>query len=79
MRNFHAEIATGDHDRVREADDVVDLLERRGLFDLGHDPGAIPDQSAGLDDVPRLLNERQGDPIHSEFDAKGEVGPVLLR
>jgi hypothetical protein len=32
-----------DHDRIREADDVVDMFEGGRLFNLRHDAGAIAD------------------------------------
>ncbi len=79
MGNFHAEIATGHHDRVGEAHDVVDLFEGRGLFDLCHDPGAITDQAPCLDHVTGLLDERQRDPVDPQLQAEGQIGPILLR
>lgn len=77
MRNLHAQVATGDHDRVGEADNVIDMFKRCRLFDLGHDPGAITDQPAGLDDVSGLLDERKRHPVDPQFQAEGEIGPVL--
>jgi hypothetical protein len=35
-----------DHDRIREADDVVDMFEGGRLFNLRHDAGAIADEPA---------------------------------
>lgn len=75
--NLHAEVATGNHDR--ETNNVIDLLERGRLFYLHHDPGAITDQPAGLDDVSGLLNERQRLPIDPQLQAECEIGAIFRR
>ncbi|EGY02208.1 hypothetical protein AZA_75669 [Nitrospirillum viridazoti Y2] len=77
LRDFHAQVATGHHDGVRQADDVVDLVQGLRLFDLGHQAGAVADQAARLDHVAGLLHEGQGHPVHAQVKAEFQVGAVL--
>ena len=77
VRDLDAEVAARDHDGVGQADDVLDLVESRRLFDLRDEAGAVADQAARFDQVAGLLHEGQGDPIDAKLQAEGEVGAVL--
>src|SRR5262249_15119576 len=77
VRDLDPEITASNHDCIGEANDVLDLIEGRGLLDLRHEPGPITDQSARLDHVAWLLHEGQGDPIDAESQSEGEVGAIL--
>src|SRR5437588_6534987 len=77
MRNLHAEVAASDHDRIGKSDDVIDVLQGGGFFNLRHDAGAVRNKPAGLDDVSGLLYERQGNPIDAEFQPECKIGSVF--
>ena len=78
-RQFHAEVAARHHHRVRLLDDLVQVLDRRGLFQLDHDRGTPGDQLARLGDVVRLLDERQRYPLDAEVKAEPQVLAVFFR
>ena len=50
VRDLDAEVAARDHHGVGQPDDVVDLLQRRRLLDLGDIAGAVADERARLDE-----------------------------
>jgi hypothetical protein len=77
-RHFHAEIAAPDHDGVGKVDDVIEMLQRRRLLDLGHDRGAAAGELARLGDVLRTLDEGERDPADAERHGVVNVGAVLL-
>ncbi|MNM99409.1 hypothetical protein D3C81_1119690 [compost metagenome] len=53
------------------------MSHRRRFLDLGHQVGAVTDQLACFDDVFRALHERQGHPVHTQFQAEGQVAAIL--
>ncbi len=77
-RHLHAEVAARHHDAVAKLDQLVQAVERGGLFDLGHDGGAIVDQLLGVHHVLGPLDEGQRHPIDAQVEAEQQVLPVLL-
>ena len=82
-RAFDAEVATGHHDGVGQLDDVVEMLDRRRLFQLGQQAHPVADlggdQATGLLDVGGALDEAEGDPIDTHVDGEVEVDQILGR
>ncbi len=77
-RHLHAEIAARHHDGVGEIDDLLEMIERRRLLDLGHHRGAAARELARLGDVLGALHEGQRDPGDAERQGELDVGAVLL-
>ena len=64
-RAVDAEVAPGDHDRVRHGEDLGEVPERRARLDLGDELGAIADDLADRRHVGRRADERHGDELDS--------------
>ncbi|MNZ85718.1 hypothetical protein D3C78_1045210 [compost metagenome] len=77
-RHFHAQVATGHHDRIRKLRDGLQLFDCRWLLDLRHQVGTVTDQLACFGDVFGALHERQGHPVHAQLQAEGQVAAVFL-
>ncbi len=77
-RHLDAEIAARHHDGVGEIDDLLEVIERRRLLDLGHDRRAAAGKLARFGDVLRPLHERERDPGDAERHGEVHVGAVLL-
>ena len=77
MRDFDAEISSGDHECVGETDDIIDMVEGGWLLDLRHQPGLVADQRTRLDHVAWLLDEGEGNPVHPELQPESKVDPIL--
>ena len=77
QRHFHAEIAAGDHQRIRNLDDLGEALHGLGLLDLRHDAGTAGCDLAHLGDVVRTLHEGKGDPVDLGRKRGVEIGAVL--
>ena len=56
-RHLDAEIATGDHQRIRQFDDLVDALDRLGFLDFRHQPDARTCDLAHIRKILGPLNE----------------------
>ena len=77
-RHLHAEIAARDHDGVGELHDLVELLQRLRLLDLGHDAGAALHDLARFGDVVRTLDEGERHPVDFGGEHCVEIAPVLV-
>jgi hypothetical protein len=77
-RQFNSKVPPGDHDRIGELNDGVQLLERLGFFDLRDDPGPSVRYVACFGHVLRALNKAQTDEIHALVEGKHQVLLVLL-
>ena len=77
VRDLDAEIAAGHHDRVGQADDVLDPFQGLRLLDLGEQGRLAADQPARLDQVGGLLDEGERDEIDPELEPEGEILAVL--
>jgi hypothetical protein len=62
-RHFHAEIATGNHERIGQFDDLVDAFERLRLLDLRHQTDPATRDLAHLGEIFRPLDEGQRHPV----------------
>ena len=76
--HLHAEVAARHHDGVGLGYDILQLLDGRRLFQLGHQTGAALGELAGLDQVFRPLDERQRHPVDPEIEGEFQVLPVFL-
>ena len=56
----------------------VEAIERRRLFDLGHDAGAARDQLSRFGHIIGALHEGERDPVDADVGRSFEVGTVLL-
>ena len=77
-RHLDAKIAARHHDAVGDLDNLLELGERRGLFDLGHDRRAPTHQVARLGDVLGPLHEGQRNPIDADIERILEIDAVLV-
>ena len=75
---FHPQIAARHHDAIGGRDDRLERIDRRGLFELGHDPGSPADQLLELSDIVRALHERERDPVNTDRQAEREIFTILL-
>ena len=78
-RQLDSEVAARHHDRIGYRHDLLEPLNRRRLLELGHDPGAIPDDGARLRNVFGALHERERDPVDAKPQGQEQVGVVLRR
>ena len=76
-RQFDAKIAARHHDGVGDVENVVEMVERLRLFDLGHHRGAAAGDLLGFGDVFGALDERQRDPVDAGIERGFEIGAVL--
>ncbi len=79
--HLDAQVAAGDHQAVRLGDDLVDLIDRLRLLDLGDDadvtlPALQP--LAKLPNVGRASNERQRQVIEVVLDRPVDARPVTV-
>jgi hypothetical protein len=75
---FDAEIAAGDHHRIRMLDDAFEIIEGCGLLDLGNDRNAGAEGFARHHDIGGALDEGEGDVVDAVLQRKEAVGDVLL-
>ena len=76
-RQFDAEIAARDHERVGELDDFGKPGDRLRFFDLGHDRRAPARDLFRFGDVFRPLDERERDPVDGLFQRSLEIDVIL--
>jgi hypothetical protein len=80
--DLDAEIAAGNHQRVRLDHDRVERIDRLGLLDLRDHVRArarVLDQVAEIADVRRGANERQRDEVDAELQCELEIVEILAR
>ena len=75
---FDAEIAARDHDAVRKLDNLVQPINRGGLFDLGDKRAIATHQAAGFGHVFGALDEGKRDPVRPVFDRECQIAAVLF-
>ncbi len=76
-----AEVATGDHEDVARAHDLVEIGDGGLVLDLGDDlhAGVVPaEKFTELLDVGRFTHERHGDEVDAGFEADERVAAVLV-
>ena len=79
--HFDAEVAAGDHDAVEGGDDVVDVLDGLGLFDLGDDgeeAAFLAHDAVDVFDVAAAADEGEGDDVGAGAQGPAEVVLVLF-
>ena len=76
-RQFDAQVAARHHDAVDALDDTFQVIDRRGLLELGHDPRSIADQFACLGDVFGTLYKRQRDPVDALRKPELQIGSIF--
>ena len=79
--DLDAEVAAGDHDAVGGLDDLVEVLERLALLDLGYDPGPRPRRIDAIPqprDIVGGADERQRDVVDTVLQGERQIGRVLL-
>lgn len=79
--HFDAEVAAGDHDAVEGGDDVVDVFDGLGLFDLGDDGESsvfFVHDAVDVFDVVSAADEGEGDDVGADAQGPAEVFDVLL-
>ena len=79
---LQAKVAARHHDRVRDLEDLVQVVHGVLPFELGDHgrPDAVLlDLLLGHDHVARVLHERDGQGVHTHFEALVEVLDVLGR
>ena len=77
-----AEVAAGDHDDVRLADDGIDVADRLLVLDFGDDLGVSFEglhRIAQFADMGGVSNERSGDVVRLALDGEGQILVVLFR
>jgi hypothetical protein len=72
-------VAARHHYGIRSADDFIEAIDRRRLFELGHYQGLVADDGAGLEDILGSLDERQRNPVDSQLKRVLQILPILLR
>ena len=78
-RQLDAEVAARDHHRVGRAQDLLDVLERRVLLDLGDDEHPLRDQRAQLGRCPRRAARSSARGTRARCShGERDVGAVLL-
>ncbi len=77
-RHLDAKIAARHHDGVGEVDDLVNIANGGGLFDLRHDSGAPGDKLLDFGDILGPLHEGQRDPVDPEFEREIQIAAVLV-
>ena len=78
--DFDAEIAAGHHDAVGRREDLVEVLQRLGAFDLGDDERALPERLRGRADrfeVGRALDEGLAHGVHAVGEGELEAVAVV--
>lgn len=79
--HFDAEVAAGDHDAVEGGDDVVDVFDCLGLFDLGDDGEAsafFVHDAVDVLDVVAAADEGEGDDVGADAQGPAEVVDVFF-
>lgn len=79
--HFDAEVAAGDHDAVEGGDDVVDVVDGLGLFDLGDDGEAsafFVHDAVDVFDVAAAADEGEGDDVGAGAQRPAEVVDVFF-
>ncbi len=79
--HFDAEVAAGDHEAVGGVENVVDLIERLGFFDLGDEVnvgGFVLEMLAEKKDVLGVAYEREGEVIEIVFDGPVDAFPIAI-
>ena len=83
-RGFDREVAARHHDAIGNVEDFIQVLDRFGPFQLGHNGDVLLfriDLTNGLtqgDDVGCRTNERGGDHVHFVFQAELKVAAVFF-
>ena len=83
-RDLHAQVAAGDHDAFGEVDDLVEVLQRLRLFDLGDDPWLVAaavffDEIVQVEHIFRFADKREGDPVDLLLQDETGIFQVFLR
>lgn len=79
--HFDAEVSAGDHDAVEGGDDVVDVFDCLGLFDLGDDGEAsafFVHDAVDVFDVASAADEGEGDDVGADAQGPAEVFDVFF-
>ena len=79
--DLNAHIAAGDHDAVRNAEDLLDVVDAFLVFDLGHDLDlgiVLFQQVADLKNVAGAARKAGRDPVEPLLDAEQDVLLVAL-
>jgi hypothetical protein len=76
-RQLDAQVAARHHDGVGLFDDLVQALDSRRLFELGHDPRTSLGERTRLVQVRGALHERERQPFDTKLQRELEVAPVL--
>ena len=77
-RDFHAEVATGNHDGIGPVDDRVDAVERGWLLDLRDQTSPAVDDPGDFIEIGGFLHERQRHPVDAVGKAELKICSVLL-
>ena len=81
-RNLHAQVASGDHDTVRNLADGIDIIYTGSVFDLGYDIDIL--SAVGIQKFPENQdiipcgNKRSRNEFNALFDTKENIGLILL-
>ena len=78
-REFHPQITTRHHQRIRQLDNGVEPVDSRGLLQLGEDTGTAGHNLSRLRHILRPLHKGQGNPVNLEGQGVIEVRPVFGR
>ncbi len=77
-RQFHAQIAARHHQRVRQGDNIVQMLDGRRFLDLRQNPRPPSDEFTRFGHILRALHEGQRDPIDPQLQRKGQIVAVFF-
>ena len=79
---FDAEIAASDHDGIGGGDDAEDIFDGELVFDLGDDfhlgAAVLVEEIAEGDDILRITDKGERDPIDPCFQADEEIGRIFF-
>ena len=82
-RNLHAQISPGNHDSIRTADNLINVLNPFRILNLcdNRDIRRLTffEESPDFKDALRIAHKRRSDKINLLLRAKTDVLPVLLR
>src|SRR5581483_11479556 len=82
VRDLNAQIAAGDHDAIRGADDFVEVGHGLLVFDFGDDErrsGMVLKELLELKQIARFANERKRNEIDADLETKENVLDILGR
>ena len=78
-REFHTEIAAGNHYGVCGGNNAIQIINRSRLFELGHNHRLIADQAARFLDIGNRLHKGERDDIDPHVECEGEIAAILFR